>query len=302
MIFSSAVPAGLGKGATLIDYLAGRFTYHGRDEWAGMAGHGKVTINGRAAMPGDTVAPGDIVAYDAGEFEEPAADLSYRIIFEDEWLLGIDKPGNLLVHRAGRSFRNNLMYQLRYVHAPPYPAAHACHRLDRGTSGVVCVAKNADVKAALGRLFSEGKVEKTYRAVVRGAPEERELDFPIGKIAEPVPSCRHGVVQGGKDARTIIAAVQLLGRHHSLVTVRPLTGRTHQIRIHLAAAGSPVAGDRLYGAGGEQFTRHALHCASLSFVHPVTGKACRMEAELPADMRELVKRLAEQTKPGEPGG
>ena len=294
MIFSSAVPTGTRKGTTLLDYLAARFTYHGRDEWEGLAALGKITLNGLAARAGETIAPGDMIAYDPGEFEEPDADLSYRIIFEDEWLLGIDKPGNLLVHRAGRSFRNNLMYQLRYVHAPPYPAAHAVHRLDRGTSGVVCVAKNAKVLAALARQFAEGKVEKTYVAVVRGAPKARELDFPIGKITEPVPSCRHGVVQGGKAARTLITAVQPLGQQHSLVTVRPLTGRTHQIRVHLAAAGAPVVGDRLYGAGGGPFGRHALHCASLSFVHPVTSRECRIEAETPGDMKELIAALSQQ--------
>jgi 23S rRNA pseudouridine1911/1915/1917 synthase len=297
MIFSSAVPTGTRKGTMLPDYLAGRFTYHGRDEWEALAAQGKITVNGCAARAGDTVVTGDMVAYDPGEFEEPAADLSYRIIFEDAWLLGIDKPGNLLVHRAGRSFRNNLMYQLRYVHEPTYPAVHAAHRLDRGTSGVLCVAKNAEVLSALARQFADGKVDKTYLAVVRGAPKARELDFPIGKISEPVPSCRHGVVQGGKAARTLIAAVQPLGLQHSLVTVRPLTGRTHQIRVHLAAVGAPVVGDRLYGVEDGLFSRHALHCALLSFVHPVTGRECRMEAVLPADMKELIKRLADQTKP-----
>lgn len=292
MIFSSEVPAGLGKGTTLVDYLAGRFTYHGRGEWLAIIAAGKVTSNRSTGLAGDTVAAGDIVAYDAGEFEEPPADLAYRTVFEDEWLLGIDKPGNLLVHRAGRSFRNNLMYQLRYVHKPPYPAAHAAHRLDRGTSGVVCVAKSAEISAALGRLFAEGKVDKTYLAVVQGVPEAREIDFPVGKTEASALSCRHGVVEGGKEARTLIINVQPLGQRHSLVTVRPLTGRTHQIRVHLAAAGAPVVGDRLYGAGGEQFSRQALHCASLSFVHPVTGKACRMAAEIPADMKELVERLS----------
>jgi RluA family pseudouridine synthase len=299
MIFSSAVPPHTAKGTALPDYLAGRFTYHGRGEWAGIAAQGGVTLNGRPVRPGDTVAPGDIVAYDAGEFDEPPADLSYRIVFEDDWLLGIDKPGNLLVHRAGRSFRSNLMYQLRYVHAPPCPSAHACHRLDRGTSGVVCVAKNASVKTALDRLFLEGKVKKTYLAVVRGTPAARELDFPISKSAASAPSSRHGVAAGGRAARTLITAVQPLGPGHSLVTVRPLTGRTHQVRIHLAAAGAPVAGDLLYGEGQEGFPRHALHCASLLFVHPVTGKPCRMEAAMPVDMQELIERLSD---PGKPAG
>jgi 23S rRNA pseudouridine1911/1915/1917 synthase len=292
MIFSSAVPRNTRKDTALLDYLAARFTYHGREAWAGMAAHGKVTVNGRAAGQGDTVAPGDIVAYDAGEFEEPAADLSYRIIFEDEWLLGIDKPGNLLVHRAGKSFRNNLMYQLRYVHEPPYPAAHACHRLDRGTSGVVCVAKTGEVLAALGRQFAAGSIAKVYCAVVRGVPHAQEIDFPVGKTAEHALSYRHGVDPGGRASRTLVIACQPVGKQNALVTLRPLTGRTHQIRVHLAAIGTPIVGDWLYGVSEEAFHRQALHCASISFIHPVSGKECRIEAGLPTDMRELIEKLS----------
>jgi 23S rRNA pseudouridine1911/1915/1917 synthase len=291
MIFSSAVPSNVRKSTTLLDYLAGRFTYRGREAWADIAAQGKITVNSRLAGAGDTVAPGDRVAYDAGDFEEPAADLSYRIIFEDEWLLGIDKPGNLLVHRAGKSFRSNLIYQLKYIHEPPFPEAHACHRLDRETSGVVCVAKSAAVKAALGRRFAEGKVEKTYVAVTQGIPEVREIDIPISKTAAPGASYLHGVARCGKDARTLIVACRPVGRRHAAVTVRPITGRTHQIRVHLAAVGAPIVGDRLYGTGRELFPRQALHCASLSFVHPVTGKQCRIQAEMPADMKDLMIRL-----------
>lgn len=308
MIFSSAVPSSFRNGIALVDYLAGRFTYHGRDEWSARITEGKVVCNGRVANADDTVAAGDTVTYDPGAFEEPAADLSYRVIFEDEWLLGIDKPGNLLVHRAGRSFRNNLIYQLRYVHVPPYPASHAVHRLDRETSGVVCVAKNAAIKASLGREFAAGRVAKLYCAVVRGTPGVREIDFPIGKAADSAISYKHGVVQGGKAARTKIVACRTIGNKYSLVTIQPLTGRTHQIRVHLAAIGTPLVGDRLYGLSeeaylarrsdpseaqaGMMFHRHALHCTSLAFVHPVTSKECRIEAEMPSDMKELIRRVS----------
>jgi RluA family pseudouridine synthase len=309
MIFSSAVPSTFRNGIALVDYLAGRFTYHCRDEWCARITEGKVVCNGRVANADDTVAAGDTVSYDPGAFEEPAADLSYRVIFEDEWLLGIDKPGNLLVHRAGKSFRNNLIYQLRHVHVPPYPASHAVHRLDRETSGVVCVAKNAAIKAALGREFAAGRVTKVYCAVVRGTPGVREMDFPIGKAAGSAMSYKHGVVKGGKTARTKIVACQAVSKEYSLVTLQPLTGRTHQIRVHLAAIGTPLVGDRLYGLSEEAylsrrndsskpqqlpqvFHRHALHCSSLSFVHPVTSKECRIEAELPEDMKELIRSLS----------
>jgi RluA family pseudouridine synthase len=307
MIFSSTVPSVFRKAVPLIDYLAGRFTYHGGDAWRTVIRGGKISCNGSVAHEDDTVSAGDTVLYDAGEFEEPAADLSYRICYEDEWLLGIDKPGNLLVHRAGRSFRNNLIYQLRYVHVPPYPMAHAVHRLDRETSGVVCVAKTAGIKAVLGREFTEGKVKKVYYAVVRGAPEVREIDFPIGKTADSAIPYKHGIDPGGKAAVTRVIETRSVGRNHTLVTLQPLTGRTHQIRIHLAAIGTPIVGDRLYGLSEEAYLarrgspskprqdRQALHCASLSFIHPCTKQSCRIEAEIPDDMSELIRRLSEET-------
>ena len=135
MIFSSVVPPAFRNGSALVDYLAGRFTYYCSDEWRTRIAAGAVSCNGRTACVDDTVSAGDTISYDAGEFEEPAADLSYRVIYEDEWLLGVNKPGNLLVHRAGKSFRNNLIYQLRYAYVPPYPGAHIVHRLDRENVG-----------------------------------------------------------------------------------------------------------------------------------------------------------------------
>ena len=96
----------------------------------------------------DPVIAKDTVSYEPKEFEEPTADLSYKIIYEDEWMLCVDKPGNLLVHRAGKSFRNNLVYLLRHTNAPPYPNCHPVHRLDRGTSGVVLFAKDSERGAA----------------------------------------------------------------------------------------------------------------------------------------------------------
>jgi RluA family pseudouridine synthase len=307
MIFTSVVPPEFRKAAGLIDYLAGRFTYLDREGWRARVAAGKVACNGQIAETDDTVAAGDTVSYDAGEFEEPAADLSYRIVYEDEWLLGIDKPGNLLVHRAGRSFRNNLIYQLRYVHVPPYHLAHTVHRLDRGTSGVVCVAKNAGVGATLAGEFAAGKVQKVYQAVVHGVPAVQEIDYRIGRPAGSAIPYKHSVDPAGKSARTRIVASRPVGRSYALVTVEPLTGRTHQIRIHLAAVGSPVVGDMLYGLSEKEylawrenplqtapaglFRRHALHCASLAFTHPHTKNECRMEAELPSDMKELIEKL-----------
>lgn len=307
MIFSSTVPSPAKNGMPLADYLAGRFTYYSRDEWLKKIVGDAVAVNGKKASAATTVAPGDVVSYDAGEFEEPAADLAYRIVYEDDWLLGIDKPGNLLVHRAGKSFRNNLMYQLRFVHAPPYPVAHAVHRIDRETSGAVLVARSAEARAAFGRTLAGGGMTKQYHAIVKGCPMVQEINLPIGRTELSAVSYRYSVQAQGKQALTRITAVESIGGGHSLVTCEPVTGRTHQIRIHLAAAGAPVVGDKLYGMSEQEylawrenpsksghlldFHRQALHCASLSFVHPYTKKPCAVTAPLPADMRELIERL-----------
>jgi RluA family pseudouridine synthase len=306
MIFSSVVHAPVRPGTALVDYLAKRFTYHDRESWFRHIALGKVARNGQPATVSATVAPGDTVSYDPGEFTEPAADLGYRIVYEDEWLLGIDKPANLLVHRAGRSFRNNLMYQLRSVHVPPFPHARSIHRLDRDTSGALLVAKNSGVAAAMTRKGAFDGCTKRYFAVVHGAPQVRDIDLPIGKAEGSAVSYKFCVIPDGKPALTRIIASQKLGADHSLLTMEPVTGRTHQIRVHLHAIGSPVVGDKLYGRSEAdylkwrdnpsehllEFPRHALHCASMTFSHPYTNRECRIEAPMPADMTELISSLS----------
>jgi RluA family pseudouridine synthase len=309
MIFSSTVHPPFKPGTALVDYLTTRFTYHDRETWRGLIASGRIACNDRTVTDlSASVGPGDLVSYDPGEFEEPEADLSYRIIYEDEWLLGIDKPGNLLVHRAGKSVTKNLVYQLRNVHVPPWPQAHSIHRLDRDTSGVLIVAKNSEVMAALANEQAFKKYTKIYYAVVRGSPQVGEIDLPLGKPAGSAIPYKFCVMPGGKPAVTKILESQRLGTGHSLLTLQPVTGRTHQIRVHLEAVGAPVVGDKLYGRSEEEylkwrddplskdnppgFPRHALHCASMTFAHPFTKEQCRIEAETPDDMKGLVASLS----------
>lgn len=304
MIFTSEVPTGAAKGLSLAGYLAHRFTYHDRPTWESLILQGKVSLNGAVVSPSDAVVPGDVIAYDAGDFEEPPADLDYRIVHDDQWLLGIDKPGNLLVHRAGRSFRNNLIYQLRVVHAPPYPECHSIHRLDRETSGIVLVAKTAASQAAFGRILAAGGIHKEYCAIVVGNLQPQVIDLPIGILQGSAITYKYAVTQKGKNAVTRIVAATPLGNGMSIATIEPVTGRTHQIRVHCAAVGCPIVGDKLYGmsegaylswradAGSGRQTmrleRQALHCAALSFIHPYTQKSCRIEAPLPEDMKKMM--------------
>jgi RluA family pseudouridine synthase len=307
MVFSAIVSAPRSRGTLLVEYLSGRFTYHDPDHWRSLIAEGKVKLNG-SSVPGDAlVFGGDTLSYDAGEIEEPPADLSYRIAFEDEWFLCIDKPGNLLVHRAGISFCNNLTHQLRHIHTPAFPTAHPVHRLDRETSGALMVAKNIEARGALGREFDAGRVEKSYNAVVHGNTPTGEVDLPIGKVADSVIPYKFGVNENGKACRTHIIACETLSGEYSLLTLQPLTGRTHQIRVHCAALGNPIVGDKLYGqseaaylawrddktrpSDPRWFPRQALHCASLSFVHPYTRKRCTIAVPLREDMRELVENI-----------
>ncbi|HEX3020474.1 MAG TPA: RluA family pseudouridine synthase [Chitinispirillaceae bacterium] len=294
----------------MIDYLVQRFTYHNREEWIENIKRGKIMLDDRYPYINEKILPGMILVYDPGDFEEPPANLGYSIIYEDEWFLGINKPANLLVHRAGKSFRNNLIYQLRHVRQPPFKTAHTVHRLDRDTSGVILVAKTAQARAEVGKQFLEANIEKEYIAIVHGIVDianHSEICLPIGKSATSEISYKFAVDPQGKAATTILKQCISLGNNHSMLIVKPLTGRTHQIRIHLSAIGHGIVGDKLYGLNDEQylqwrdnpeqrkdelqFPRHALHCRMMSFFHPYSKKIVSLEASLPEDMLELIEKL-----------
>lgn len=307
MKFSSVVPANIRKGTDIVSYLAHRFTYHTPGQWVGNIERGSVELDGRRASKHDKVSPGSVLTYDPGDFQEPPADLSYEIIYEDQWFLGISKPGNLLVHRAGKSFRNNLIYQLRNVHDPAFPEAHAAHRLDRDTSGVLLVAKDPAARAEAGKLFSEGRVEKEYVAIVHNVFDRRirKISLPIKKDQLSSISYKFSVDPDGKPAQTEIISSTKAGPRHSLVVLRPLTGRTHQIRIHMSAVGNGIVGDKLYGMSEDlysrwrenpsaislPFHRHALHCKSITFIHPFSSREITVECDIPSDMKRLFEDL-----------
>jgi 23S rRNA pseudouridine1911/1915/1917 synthase len=304
MNFTSQVPFNFKEAVFVSDYLAKRFTYLTRYQWIVHIREGRVLRNEAVVSEQDKVSPGDTICYVAEDIPEPPANLNYSIVYEDEWFLGINKPGNLLVHRAGRSFTNNLIHLLRHVHIPPFPNAHTAHRIDRDTSGVVIVAKNTAARAELQLQFSAKSIEKEYIAIVYGIPESslQVIDKPIGKQETSAIHYKFGIDPSGKPAVTRIERVEPIGKAFSILNIRPLTGRTHQIRIHLASVGYPIIGDKLYGLSEQAylkwrdepgtrndsqllFYRHALHCASLTFRHPYKNEPCRVEAPLPDDTR-----------------
>jgi 23S rRNA pseudouridine1911/1915/1917 synthase len=297
------------KHLPVVDYLAGRFTYRGRDEWLDLVVSGHVFCNGRLCTPETTVTQGDLVACDLPDEALPDSfNFDYQIEYEDKWLLGINKPGNLLVHDKGRFTQANLIYHLRTRHQPPYPEARLANRLDKGTSGVIIAARDSQTLQRMQQLFAGQAVEKAYLAVVRGVPSPPSgmIDLPIGRLESLPGVYRFGVMEGGKTAVTHYETRQTFGDQFSLLRLFPKTGRTHQLRVHLQAIGHTIVGDALYSLMDEQFlawcdtkepfphepiSRQALHCARVQFEHPMVGRPCTIEAPLPPDMVALLQKL-----------
>ena len=237
--------------------------------------------------------------------EEPPLppELEPTVIHLDDALVAVAKPAGLSVHANRRTIHRHLIGWLRERIGPEVALAH---RIDRETSGVVLSTRSTDAARALARDFARGRVHKEYLAVVVGVPDEDvTVDSPIGHDAGShihVKQAANG--EGGVPARTRFRRERILaGGGHSLVRAFPETGRRHQIRVHLAAIGHPIVGDKLYAHGDAFFLnyinrgmddamrdrlgaeRHLLHAAVLELCHPSLGTALRLEAPLPPDFR-----------------
>ena len=266
----------------------------------------RVRWNDRAAAPSQIVAEGDWI--DASPPEPiPASALPeaipLRILYEDAAIVVIDKAADMVVHPApghrGGTLVNALLHHcgaLAAVGGVLRPGI--VHRLDRGTSGVIVVAKDDEAHRALAAQFHAHSIERVYQALVRGNPasESGRVDAAIAR--HPRDRKRMTVVSsGGREAHTAWRVARRFKKSaRSLLEVRPETGRTHQIRVHLASVGLPIAGDPVYGRGGRDraepgLDRPALHARVLGLVHPRSGERMRFEAELPADLSERIAAL-----------
>lgn len=261
---------------------------------------GEVTVNGRAAKPGYRVQAGETVSVrippQPPTLVLPEA-MSLDIVYEDEALLVVNKPAGLVVHPApghsGGTLVNGLLAycpQIAEVGGPE--RAGIVHRLDKDTSGLIVVAKDEATHAALQRQFKRRGVSKTYLALVEGQvqPPEGIIEAPIGR--DRVRRKRMMVTPSGRQARTTYRVLEYFA-DHTLLEVQPVTGRTHQIRVHLAWLGYPVVGDDVYGYRRQRLLqgRHFLHAARLRFTHPLTGEEMALEAPLPPELADVLKRL-----------
>jgi 23S rRNA pseudouridine1911/1915/1917 synthase len=235
-------------------------------------------------------------------FEPPPAEpaelepeeLPLRIAFEDEHLLVVDKPAGIVVHPAPGHASGTLVHGLvgRVAGGDVPQRPGIVHRLDRDTSGLLVVARSEEAYRGLRNLVRRRELDRRYKALVRGRPQSWR-----GRIEAPIGRDRHEPRRVSLDTDTPREAVthfeveRLLDRH-ALLDVRLETGRTHQIRVHLAAIGLPIVGDPVYGVPDPELKRQFLHAWRLAFPHPVTGEPVEAESPLPADLQSALERFA----------
>jgi 23S rRNA pseudouridine1911/1915/1917 synthase len=263
---------------------------------------GAVLVNGRESKAGYMLRPGDEVRLlrDAGASrpqEIAAQPLSLDIVYEDEDLLIVNKAAGMVVHPAPGHYDDTLVNAL----LARYPALQAAegaprpgivHRLDRDTSGLLIVAKNARAQAALIEQMKRHAIVKRYLALVEGVVplDSGSIDAPIGR--DPRHRQQMSITAtAGREARTRFRVLERFARH-TLLLIQLETGRTHQIRVHLRAIGYPVAGDPVYGGSHQSLPLHRqfLHAYQLEFTHPITGQRLEFEAPLPEDLRAILNR------------
>lgn len=294
------------QGERLDVFLVRRFPGWSRTQLARLVGEGHVSVNGRVGgrvRPGMRLDDGDEVRVVLARRSEPYAapeKIPLTVLYEDPWMLVIDKPAGLTVHPGTGEKRGTLANALAYhfgelsqVQGPMRPGI--VHRLDKDTSGVMLVAKDDTTHHRLAAQFRDRSVRKEYDAVVRGVVElDADLvSAPIG-VNKRVPTRMAVRFDVGRASETYYEVVERFERH-TWVRCKPKTGRTHQIRIHMAFLGHPLVGDKLYGgvepALSEYCPRQALHARRIEFTHPETGDVLTFESPLPSDIRNLIAHL-----------
>jgi 23S rRNA pseudouridine1911/1915/1917 synthase len=256
----------------------------------------QVRVDGRSRPKRHAVRPGEVIEVELPDQPPPeAGDLTARfeIAFQDDHLLVVDKPAGVVVHPARGNRSGTLAQALQGVATggeEPWRAG-IVHRLDRDTSGLLVVAKSEDVHCALRALLASRRIHREYLALVEGRVEARSgtIEAPIGRDRRD-PLLVSIDTDTPRDARTHFRLERLLPGA-SLLRVELDTGRTHQIRVHMAAIGHPILGDRQYGGRQRDgLTRQFLHATRLRFPHPVTGEEIDVVSELPEDLATALRR------------
>ncbi len=284
------------EGERLDKFLAGKFDQASRTYFQYLIQEGLVLVNQKPVKKRVIVQRGDEIEIEfilTPEIKVIPEEIPLRILFEDEWLLAIDKPAGLVVHPAPGNwtgtFANALLFYCKTLPESASLRPGIVHRLDKETSGVLVAAKNLQTQEALIHAFATRKVEKTYLGICIGNPGNRWIDAKIGR---DTTKRKEMAIQPekGKEAKTWVETLATDG-HLSFVRLLPETGRTHQLRVHLKSIGTPILGDSLYGnkAMNKKFKaeRQLLHAYKLVLQHPHTKKRLELTAPLPDDIKRF---------------
>jgi len=287
------------SGIRLDRYVSEKYPELSRTRAQKLIEEGYITVNSRIVKPSYKVQPGDKVEIRIPPPVPTTITPEYiplKIIYEDSDLIVIDKPAGLTVHPAPGHYTHTLVHAV-LAHAPDIATGDSqrpgiVHRLDKNTSGLIVVARNPVSHMNLADQFKKREVTKVYLVLVQGhvAPEEGIIEANIGR--NPHNRKTMAVVSRGREARTAYKVIRYVDGY-TLLEVRPRTGRTHQIRVHLAAIGHPVVGDETYGGKTEILDRQFLHAYRLGFRLPSSGKYVEFESPLPGDLSQALEKISQ---------
>ena len=285
----------------LDSYLAGKLPQYSRSYLQKLISRNLVLLDGNPVKESWKTSIGETISLtlpDPEPMTTKAESIPLDIVFEDQWLLVVNKPQGMVFHPAAGHHSGTLVNalldhcqdDLSDLNGVVRPGI--VHRIDKDTSGLILVVKNNQVHTTLAERLRRHEIKRTYQAVVHGNPgsDRGIIDAPIGR--DPRNRKRMAIVADGKPAISHFAVKKRFAAG-AWLEVRLETGRTHQIRVHMQYIGHPIIGDRLYAGGRKHYhlEGQALHASSLDFAHPVTGEQIRVECELPGHFRELLEKL-----------
>ena len=285
----TTIIGGKDHGQTLLSHLASLYPHSTPQAWQHNLNHGEVTLNGVTANGSESLTSGQTLVWNRPPWIEPDAPRHFEVLFDDPYLIAVDKPSGLPTLPGGGFLENTL---LRLVQQQS-PSANPVHRLGRATSGIVLFAKTPQAASQLTASWNTPRVQKIYRALAQGIAEHDayEILTPIGLVPHPRLGSVWAADATGKPSKSL---ARVIARTTSTTTFQVAlhSGRPHQIRIHLASIGHPLVGDPLYGATGQPLEDlpglpgdggYLLHAQFLKFHHPVTGGQIDLEAPLPPE-------------------
>lgn len=285
----------LNEGLTVLDYYSNRYTHSSRNQWCDRINKQQIWLDGKPATADMELKPGQQLAYHRPPWIEPDVPLEFQVIYEDGDILVVAKPSGLPMMPGGGFLENTLLRQLqkKYPQNTPIPI----HRLGRGTSGLVLLARSTLARSHLTQQIRNRQITKVYLALAQGcSPRDYfTINCAIGKIPHPIIGYIYGATKTGLWSQSNCKVLQRKS-DQMIVEVTILTGRPHQIRIHLAAAGFPLVGDPLYTIGGKPRQPdkndspvpgdcgYYLHAYSLTFQHPTTAIDMSFTATSPQEL------------------